>query len=161
MIKKLLFFIAIASAFVFVFDYFFENELNVRQAQVSKEVAFKSALSGSIEELSSLNQCGLTVQDFVLVTECVLEKNAKARDLIQVYVTEEGCMGDMAGEVVLITDLIRQASELSLGVYMGESNDNDKDQEAANTAIGEALVKIDTISNLNDEEVCRLKNEKT
>ncbi len=161
MTKKLLFFICIAAAFVLVFDYYFENELDVRQAQVSKEVAFKTALSGSIGELSSLNQCGLTLQDFILVTECVLEKNASARALVQVYVTEEGCIGDIASEVVLITDLIRQASELSLSIYRGESDNNIKDQEAANIALGEALVKIDTISSLNDEEVCRLKNEKT
>ena len=129
------------------------EELNLKQ------ISFKQALNGSLNQLTSLAECSSGAEDPISVTDCVLVKNSDARSQIIMYSEEESCIGDIAREVVSVTELIEQASLLSLKIYKGESENIEYDRETANSSINNALIKVDTISKLNDDEVCRLRNE--
>lgn len=159
MIKNIIIFFGVTIFIVFVVQYFLEKYIKTDEQQTSEQTEFKRDLTDSLNQLSTLSDCNLTSQNMFSVTECLRNKGEGAYNKIEKYQNIEGCIGEIALEVISITELVNDFSDLSDKIVESDGNiENDKIK--ASETLDSISSKINTISELNSQDVCLLNKIK-
>lgn len=159
MIKNIFIFIAVSILVVFLVQYFLEKHIKTDEQQTSEQTEFKRDLTDSLNQLSTLSECNLTSQNISNVTQCLRSKSEGAYNKIEKYQNIEGCIGEIALEVVSITKLVNDFSDLSDKIVRSNENNEDNKIKASQT-LDAISNKINTISELNIQDVCLLNKIK-
>lgn len=159
MIKNIFIFIVVSIFVVFIVQYFLEKYIETDEQQTSEQTEFKRDLTDSLNQLSTLSECNSTSQNISDVTQCLRSKSEGAYNKIEKYQNIEGCISEIAIEVISITKLVNDFSDLSNKIV--ESNENIEDNKIkASQTLDAISSKINTISELNSQDVCLLNKIK-
>jgi hypothetical protein len=155
MIKNIIIFFAVTIFIVFVVQYFLEKYIRIDEQQTNLQTTFKRDLTESLSHLSSLSDCNLNPEGSLAIAECLQDKSNESLNKIQAYSSIDGCIGDIAREVISITELVTDFSSLSLQISKsGTSMENERAQAAG--VLNDISTKINNISELNNQDICLL-----
>lgn len=155
MIKNIFVFVLVCVVVVFIVQYFLEDYIATDERLTSEQIAFKSDLTESLNNLSTLSECNLSSQNIADVISCMRTKSSAASSIIDKYQNKDGCFGDIANEIASISSLVNEFSDISMKISEGGDFVEEEKVKASNV-LESISNKITVVSELNNQDVCLL-----